>query len=164
MPGNFTPANVPDTPTVTSLLVYPDSSTVSLTWGAVAGNGASVLGYTVTGTADSQTAVSCSTGASTYTCLIGGLKNKNTYRFTITARNTIGTSGSSETSTATKRFRSILMRWMRRMETWSDRGVMQKLAHPVRSLRHAVICWNNPNRLCSPEPAMPSKVGSSGSA
>jgi titin len=100
MPGNFTPANVPDTPTVTSLLVYPDSSTVSLTWGAVAGNGAPVLGYTVTGTADSQTAVSCSTGASTYTCLIGGLKNKNTYTFTITARNSIGTSASSETSTA----------------------------------------------------------------
>ena len=99
MPGNFTPANVPDTPTVTSLLVYPDSSTVSLTWGAVAGNGASVLGYTVTGTSDSQTAVNCSTGASTYTCLIGGLKNKNTYRFTITARNSIGTSASSETST-----------------------------------------------------------------
>lgn len=101
MPGTFIPASVPDTPTVSSVVVYSDSSTALITWSAVAGNGAPVLGYTVSGTSDSATAVSCSTGASTYSCLIGGLQNKNDYTFRVTARNSIGNSASSDSSTVT---------------------------------------------------------------
>ena len=100
-PASYTPAGVPSKPTISSTTSYPDTSTVLINWSSVAGNGASVTSYTVTGTATGQSNVTCTTGSSATSCLITGVKNKNTYSFTMVARNSIGTSSTSDSVTVT---------------------------------------------------------------
>lgn len=101
MPGVFTPAGVPTKPVIDSILSFPDTSTVTISWSAPANNGSAITGYTVTAYANGQTSLTCSGGGSATSCSITGVKNKVTYSVSMTARNAIGTSLTSDSSTVT---------------------------------------------------------------
>ena len=100
MPGSFKPAGVPSKPSISTILEFPDTSTVTVSWTAPADNGSAVTGYTVTAT-EGQNTLSCSTGGSATSCSITGIKNKVTYSISMRARNSIGSSVVSDASSVT---------------------------------------------------------------
>ena len=96
--GYFIPMTIPDSPTVTSVDGYDETSTVVVKWTRPLNNGGSeITGYKVTGTSTGLPGTwSCSTGADSltanYQCSISGLKNKYSYTFTAIATNANGNS------------------------------------------------------------------------
>jgi type II secretory pathway pseudopilin PulG len=100
--GNFsasssgvTPLGAPSPPT--SLVAAPGSSTASLTWSAPSNNGgAAITGYTVTSSPGGYT---CTTAGATL-CTITSLTPGQSYTFTATATNSLGTSTAGSTSNA----------------------------------------------------------------
>lgn len=84
-------ATVPDSPTAVSATAADSSSTIQ--WKARADGGSAITGYTVTASPGGAT---CTT--TTTSCVVPGLPNDITYRFTVTAANALGASISSEPS------------------------------------------------------------------
>jgi chitodextrinase len=87
-----TPAGVPDEPAAPTAV--RGDTTARVTWTAPDANGSRVAGYTVTSTPGDKT---CTTTGAT-TCTVTGLSNGTSYTFAVTATNTVGDSGPSESS------------------------------------------------------------------
>jgi hypothetical protein len=83
---------VPEAPTAPRVTEVRDG-TVMLAWDAPATNGEPILGYQVSAGTGGPT-----TDCPATTCTIIGLTNGTEYRFTVTARNAVGTSASSPAS------------------------------------------------------------------
>ncbi len=93
-----TPATVPGAPTISNATGGNASATV--TWAAPASNGGSTItGYTVTAADSTHSANGgqCTTSGS-LSCTVSGLTNGDSYTFTVTATNTIGTGSPSAAS------------------------------------------------------------------
>jgi hypothetical protein len=95
-------AAVPDAPTNVTATAADASATV--TWTVPADNGRTISSYSVTA-ADSTTAAngaqSCTAdGESAASCTVSGLTNGDSYTFTVTATNAIGTGPASSASNA----------------------------------------------------------------
>ncbi len=100
--GDVTPATVPDAPTEASALATDASATV--TWSAPGSDGGSTIsGYTVVAT-DSTTpssgGESCAWTSGPLFCTVSGLTDGDSYTFTVSATNGVGTGGASAPSNA----------------------------------------------------------------
>ncbi|MCW2837500.1 MAG: fibronectin type protein, partial [Marmoricola sp.] len=93
VPGQATPARVPDAPTVIATTRGDGRATV--TFVAPDGNGAAVTGYTVT-TVPEGAATACPASP----CLVEGLTNGTSYTFFVVATNDVGDSEPSAASAA----------------------------------------------------------------
>ncbi|HEY3924872.1 MAG TPA: fibronectin type III domain-containing protein [Acidothermaceae bacterium] len=87
-------ATAPDAPTGVSAVAGEGQATVS--WVAPNSNGSGITSYTVTTLPDNTTTLSNGTGTSV---VVPGLTDGDSYTFTVTATNGIGTSGQSAAST-----------------------------------------------------------------
>ncbi len=97
-----TPMTVPGAPTIGTATSSNAQATV--TWSAPADDGGSTItGYTVTA-ADSTTPANggqtCAWSSGPLTCIVTGLTNGDSYTFTVTATNTVGTGPASGASSA----------------------------------------------------------------
>jgi|GEM_PF-7085719 len=86
-------ANVPSTPAAPTVRWDGNSGNVTVQYRAVAGNGASITGYSVTATPGGATCVANAT-----TCVFKDLPSGNTYTFTVFATNAAGNSATSPSS------------------------------------------------------------------
>ena len=89
------PATVPGAPT--AVKVVPGNASAAVSWSAPSSPGGSpITGYTVTASPGGKTASTTGTTSATVT----GLTNGASYRFTVTATNSLGTGAASAPSTA----------------------------------------------------------------
>ena len=83
---------VPAAPTAIS--ASPGDVQASISWTASSNGGATITGYTATGTPGGQTCISSGNPAGA-SCIVSGLTNGKTYSFTVTATNNVGTGPAS---------------------------------------------------------------------
>ncbi|HVA71291.1 MAG TPA: fibronectin type III domain-containing protein, partial [Acidimicrobiales bacterium] len=98
----LTPLTAPDAPTIGT--VTSASTTASVAWSAPASNGGvAITGYVVTAadaTSSTNGGQTCTWTSGPLTCSLSGLTYGDSYTFSVTATNTIGTSGASASSNA----------------------------------------------------------------
>jgi len=97
--STYGPPVAPAAPTVS----WPLPGSITVTWSApTSSGGESITSYTVTGTGNGLSTLSCTT--SSYTCTFGGLSNSAAYNFTVVAQTVDFTSPASSSGSAASSF------------------------------------------------------------
>ncbi|MDR3554871.1 MAG: fibronectin type III domain-containing protein [Syntrophobacteraceae bacterium] len=98
-PSNkVTPADVPDAPSITNVTAGNGQATVTFT--APNANGSPITGYTVTSSSDATHPNGVAASGKKTQITVKGLSNRQSYTFTVTAKNKIGTGPASKPSSS----------------------------------------------------------------